>query len=59
MTNIAGNLILSANLIALAIYGLASLYFIFRFLRQHSLSRKSLLLTTGLALVFTVSELWE
>lgn len=52
MTNIAGNLILSANLIALVIYGLASLYFIFRFLRQHSLSRQSLLLTTGIALVF-------
>ena len=52
MTNTAENLILSANLIALAVYGFASLYFILRFLRQHSLSRQSLLATTGIALVF-------
>lgn len=45
------NLILSANLLALAIYGLASLYFITTFWRQHSLNRRALLVTTAIALV--------
>lgn len=40
----------SANLAALVIYSLASLYFVVRLLRQHSLERRSLLLTATAAL---------
>lgn len=47
-----GNIIFSANLLALAIYGLAGLYFLTTFWRQHSLNRRALLMTTAIALVF-------
>jgi ABC-type uncharacterized transport system permease subunit len=52
MITTADNLILSSNLIALAIYGCASFYFIFKLWRQHSLDRRALLITTSIALVF-------
>lgn len=52
MNMTAGHLIPGANLIAFVIYGVASIYFIARFWRQHSLDRRAMLVTCGIALVF-------